>query len=472
MRALCVDAVQLRVEQGALGNQHIEQAGNPVVVAQLCQAQRGLQGVDAQLFGLGDFARRALRDQRVERVLECVLDRGLILRQHLLLARLGPLHLRAGTTGVEQRLRRRAGELPDPRLGVEQGGQARAFAAEKGAQRYRRKIRGPGQADTRIGGNQALFGLAQIRATFQQSRRQSRRHGGRRGQRFDGGTTLKRLFDQRSRAASDQDAERGFLRRELPGNPRQESSCLCGFRFRLTQFQFRCDPGLEAHAQKRCGGEARGNGAVGDRQLRIQRAQIEVVPGDICNKRKPDRFAIELRSQHLRPGRFTGAAEFPPEIDFVTGVERGTMIRVLRLDAGRGQCTLLTHAIARRAGTGGDARILVGAHDAEHGTCFIHAGDCAAQVEIVQQCVVDQAFEYGVVVGFPPGCGNRFILARTRPLHGSFNGGALVIGPEAHAGAQRQRCKRRCAESQTHHARSPCGGAWWGFSVACAASVL
>lgn len=131
LRALRFDAVELCVEQGALGDEHVEQARDPVVVAQLRQLHGTLQCVDAQLLRLHRLPGFTLNDEGVQRIFECALDRRPILRKRLLLAGFRDANPGFCAAGVKHGLRGRAGELPDVRRRGEQAGKRRAFPSRK-----------------------------------------------------------------------------------------------------------------------------------------------------------------------------------------------------------------------------------------------------------------------------------------------------------------------------------------------------
>jgi hypothetical protein len=85
-------------------------------------------------------------------------------QKRLLLLRFAGLHLAAGASRGENRHRDGSTERPDPGGRRKKPGQIRAGVAERSGKRNGREISRPGDADSRVGGDEILLG-------------QPRRHG-------------------------------------------------------------------------------------------------------------------------------------------------------------------------------------------------------------------------------------------------------------------------------------------------------
>src|SRR5688572_5064905 len=104
MRAQGLDARDLRLEQAALGVDHVELARDAVLVAQARKAQRLVERGGARRLGVVALARAPLRDQRGPHLAERGANRLLILRQRRALARIGGVAPRRQAAASEDRL--------------------------------------------------------------------------------------------------------------------------------------------------------------------------------------------------------------------------------------------------------------------------------------------------------------------------------------------------------------------------------
>src|SRR5207249_11450453 len=105
-----------------------------------------------------------------------ILDRLLIAIKGRLLSGLRLRDLAAYRTEGEDRTHRLARVIPYTRWPGKEIRQVTAGAAERAGQRNRRKVKRLGCADLRIGGDELLLGLHQIRPSFQELRGDSGRH--------------------------------------------------------------------------------------------------------------------------------------------------------------------------------------------------------------------------------------------------------------------------------------------------------
>jgi len=117
--------------------------------------------------------------QSVRYLAESGLDDLLVLRDRLVLLKLGKDEMRPIRARTEDRQRDLRCERPVGRSGLEQPGKREAFGARLSGQRDPGKECGARGADVGVGAAQYLFGLEDVRAPCQQIRRQSGRDIGR-----------------------------------------------------------------------------------------------------------------------------------------------------------------------------------------------------------------------------------------------------------------------------------------------------
>lgn len=198
-----------------------------------------------------------------------------------------------------------ATEIPGARRSLEQVIQFRADVAEQAGQRNGREIGRPGDANVGVRRDELLFRLANVGPPLQQFGGQARRRG-----------RLRQSVERpspRNRVgiAPDQQADGvlalsdgGFQLRDLDRRR-------LILRLRLAHVQFRGQAGLEpkpGDAQRFGAGL---QGAAADRQLLIQRAQLDVVVGHARHQRQNHRAPGFLGRQQISLRRFGGAARRP-----------------------------------------------------------------------------------------------------------------------------------------------------------------
>src|SRR5687767_7020578 len=109
------DARATRLEQAALGVEHVELARDAVLVAQAGEA-RGLgERRGARRLGVVGFAGARLRDECGAHLAERRADRLLVLRERSTLARLGLVGARSEPAAAEDRLGNAGGDRPEER---------------------------------------------------------------------------------------------------------------------------------------------------------------------------------------------------------------------------------------------------------------------------------------------------------------------------------------------------------------------
>ena len=383
----------------------------------------------------------AQADERVIDLLEGRMYRFLIARQSLLLAGGGLVDARRSTASVEEGHRRGQTERPDVGTRFEQVGQGRAFSAIGAGQRHAREIRGLGDADSGVGRDQRFFGLTDVGSGLEQGRRQAaRRH-------------------RRERHLAQVAGRDAQVR--LPGQQRQLAF---GHGTLTAKFGRLCLGGGQAALglvllERRCGarGEtaahdferfaAGGERVFGQRQRGIVGAQGKVAINHCAGDRQRDRVAGITARQQVGAGRFVGAAQLAPEVDFERSAQPSPAAVLQAVCAGRERVGIeRADFAARTAGLEVDLWEVGRSRFRSETFGFLDAGDGGEQVEVVFACSGHQFVERWVGVTPPPfgldECRGRLFLGTAVGLgQGDFR--ALVVGADSAAAEQDQAEHRR-----------------------------
>src|ERR1700739_2496938 len=127
-------------------------------------------GLEQKFFLHAEFARFAVRHQRVGDTAKCSLNGLLVNEQRRLLPGLGQTNSRAEPAPCKDGLCQRCAEAPRSRGPGEQIAQGRTLKSTGGTERNLRKISGARNSDLGMRRNQLLFCLSNVRAALKQRR--------------------------------------------------------------------------------------------------------------------------------------------------------------------------------------------------------------------------------------------------------------------------------------------------------------
>ncbi len=300
-------------------------------------------------------------------------------------------------------------------------------------------------ADQGIGGDQVLFGAPDVRPALQQFGRQAGRDG-RQQQLID---VL--AADDRAGVAAEQHAQAVLLLGDGLFQRRNAGQRLFVLRFVLAQLEQRDDPAFETQLEQLIRLAAALRRRLGDLQLAVQVAQVDVGARNAADQRQDDAVAALLAGQQLRIRRLGLAADTAPDVDFPTGVEDGAVAVIGRWLRGPGRNVPLAAYLV----TGADLREESGADEAVFPGKFVDARRGNHQILVLAQRRIDQIVEHRVAELLPPGGIGQILRLRLGepPGSGRIHRRSYIVRPDhAATDEQRNQGSKQCLT----HGRPPC----------------
>src|SRR5690606_6730960 len=279
------------------------------------------------------------------------------------------------------------------------GEQVRAAAGEGANQTVKGEAGeeiGGGHADARIGSGQPAFRSANIRAATQHITRCAG------GNARLGFRQVARLFQQLDQGGG-----------RLPGEHRDavHGGADIGAQYRnggtgaveLGACAHLIEQGTPAGVQPGADnvqrGLLQGDVLLGDPQLLLESAQLEVAAGELTGQGDLQALAVGTSSGQVGFAGFCGAARPAAQVQFPAQGDSG-LIALYALAVGLGAFHF-GHALAGGAGAGGNAGQLLAAAAAQQGLGFLITGQGCLQALVAAQGLFDQAGQHRIVEAGP-----------------------------------------------------------------------
>ena len=336
--------------------QNFQVIGSPGLEANLGQSCRVLRRFEQVLLLSCELLILAISNQRIRDIAESALDRLLVGQDHLVALRFSEANVRFESSSLKDGLRQRGSQVPDTGRAGEEICERWTFVAGSSGKRDLRKVRCPGNADLRVGGDQVRLGFADVRPPLQQRRGKPDRHFG-----------SMRLFGQFQSSrniagvVAEKYADGVFLLSDLALEVRDFG---CGGVYELlglAHIQHRVDAVLLQSLGQLERVAARTQRALGNLQFEIELAKLKVGGCQVGDQSRRDFLLRPLVGQQIRSRRFRCAAVFSPEVQ-IPGCGRGDFS--LRDLVGRNRPERgILHA--RDVAACAHGRKLVGARDSE-----------------------------------------------------------------------------------------------------------
>ena len=204
-----------------------------------------------------------------------------------------------------------------------------------------RKEESLGSADLGVGRDEVLFGLEDVGTPFKQLRREAGGDGGR-------GKCRERVAPRDGPGvAAEQDAERLLRLSNLVLDLRDRRGGGFVLRAGLLDRHLRSLAVLETQFEEFDRIVIGFEGALGNHQLLVQTAELDVGRGDLRNQREDHAATRLLCCEHAGTGRFREPAYAAPEVDFPTGAGKDLEVLLgIGHQGGQGGGVVLRQALA------------------------------------------------------------------------------------------------------------------------------